>query len=135
MNNSIKYEEPSDSAFYKVSFEEAERKYCFNRLTIEAHYDLMCAGQNYESGMKNGAEFKPYILIFYNKRNGAENGHCVEFIDRANKIKTSDVELVFTVTGEELVLDDYGVYYDGQIIPLHQVNIICQFFNMRHEAT
>lgn len=135
MNNSIKYEEPSDTAFYKVSFRDAEKKYCFDRLVREAHYDLMCIGNNYETGMKNGAEFKPYILIFYNKRNGAENGHCIEFIDRANKIKTSDVELVFTVTGEELVLDDYGVYYDGQIIPLHQVNIICQFYNMRHEAT
>lgn len=135
MNNSIKYEEPSDTAFYKVSFRDAEKKYCFDRLVREAHYDLMCAGNNYETGMKNGAEFKPYILIFYNKRNGVENGHCIEFVDRANKIKTSDVELVFTVTGEELVLDDYGVYYDGQIIPLHQVNIICQFYNMRHEAT
>lgn len=135
MNNSIKYEEPSDTAFYKVSFRDAEKKYCFDRLVREAHYDLMCAGNNYETGMKNGAEFKPYILVFYNKRNGVENGHCIEFVDRANKIKTSDVELVFTVTGEELVLDDYGVYYDGQIIPLHQVNIICQFYNMRHEAT
>lgn len=135
INNSIKYEEPSDTAFYKVSFRDAEKKYCFDRIAREAHYDLMCAGHNYETGMRNGAEFKPYILIFYNKRNGVENGHCIEFIDRANKIKTSDVELVFTVTGEELVLDDYGVYYDGQIIPLHQVNMICQFYNMRHETT
>lgn len=137
MNNSIKYEEPTDTAFYKISFKDADKKYCFHRIAREAHYDLMCAGCNYETGMRDGAEFKPYILTFYNKRNGVEGGHYIELIDRANKVKTPDVELVFTLTktDEELILDDYGVYYDGQIIPLHKVNIICQFYNMRHEAT
>ena len=135
LNESIKYEEPTDTAFYKVSFEEAEKKYRFDRIAREAHYDLMCMGNNYETGMRNGKDFKPYILVFYNRRNGVENGFYTEFIDRANKIKTSDVELVFTVSGEDLVLDDYGVFYDGQIIPLHQVNVICQFYNMRHETT
>ena len=135
LNESIKYEEPTDTAFYKVSFEEAEKKYRFDRIAREAHYDLMCMGNNYETGMRNGKDFKPYILVFYNRRNGVENGFYTEFIDRANKIKTSDVELVFTVSGEDLILDDYGVFYDGQIIPLHQVNVICQFYNMRHETT
>lgn len=134
LNESIQYEESADTAFYKMSFKELQ-KYSFDNITHAAHYDLMCIGNNYETGMKNGAEFKPYILIFYNKRNGVEGGHYIEFIDRANKIKIPDVELVFTVTGEELILDDYGVYYNGQIIPLHQVNIICQFYDMRHEAT
>lgn len=130
----FKYEEPSDMAFYKIPFEKTQ-DYNFDCFVRMSHYELICNGHTYETGMKNGADFKPYILVFYNKRNGVEGGNYIELIDRKNKTKSTDIEIVFTLSGDDLLMNDYGVYYNGQVIPLHQVNIICQYYNMRHQAT
>lgn len=136
-NNYIQYNEIEDKAYYKMSFNDI-KKYDFDDICGYAHYDSFCAGRYYETGMATTEGLKPYILAFYNNRHGMEiedNEVYVEFTDRVNKIKTTEVELAFSLTyndRDHLLLEDCGVYYNGQIIPDIQINIICQFYNMRH---
>ena len=136
-NNYMQYNEVENKAYYKISFNDI-KKYDFYDVCGYAHYDSFCAGKYYETNMATTEGLKPYILAFYNNRHGIEikdDEVYVEFVDRINKTKTTEVELVFSLTyndRDHLLLEDCGVYYNGQIIPDIQMNIICQFYDMRH---
>ena len=129
--------EIENKLYYKMPFNEI-KKYDFDEVCGFAHYDSFCAGRFYETGMATTDGLKPYILAFYNNRHGMEINHddkYIEFTDRPNKTKTTEIELVFSLTysdRDHLMLEDCGVYYNGQIIPENQINIICQFYDMRH---
>ncbi len=135
--NYIQYNEIENKLYYKMPFNEI-KNYDFDEVCGFSHYDSFCAGRFYETGMATTDGLKPYILAFYNNRHGMEINHgdkYIEFTDRPNKTKTTEIELVFSLTysdRDHLMLEDCGVYYNGQIIPENQVNIICQFYDMRH---
>ena len=133
----FQYNETENKAMYKISFNDI-KKYGFDEICGFAHYDSFCAGRYFETSIATTEGLKHYILAFYNNRHGIEikdNEVYTEFTDRINKTKTTEVELVFSLTyndRDHLLLEDCGIYYNGQIIPDNQINIICQFYDMRH---
>ena len=132
--NYIQYNEIENKLYYKMPFNEI-KKYDFDEVCGFSHYDSFCAGRFYETGMATTDGLKPYILAFYNNRHGMEINHddkYIEFTDRPNKTKTTEIELVFSLTysdRDHLMLEDCGVYYNGQIIPENQVGEQKSFLN------
>ena len=142
-NNWFIYDEEQDIAYYKLPFDQIDR-YDFKSIFERGFYygdSEMCVGDFYETWMKdtenNGV--KPYILACYNKKRNKETGELekyIEFIDRTTKTTTTDIELVFALykKGDKIYIADHGIRYNEETICIDKINIICQFFNMRHET-
>ena len=142
-NNYFEYNKEAETLRYAIKFEDIE-KYRLSYYCEKRHYDLFCCGDFYETGIteyheNNKNTIKPYILAFYTKEYEYDENEVrkIDFVDRINKIKITqnDIQLVFNVSliEDKLYIEDEGILYNNEIVPLHKINIMCQFYDMRHE--
>lgn len=142
-NNYFEYDKNTETLRYAIKFADIS-KYRFSCYCEKRHYDLFCCGNFYETGIAeyhedNKKTIKPYILAFYTKEDEYNDNEVrkIDFVDRVNKIKITqdDMQLVFNVSliEDKLYIEDEGILYNNEIVSLHKINIMCQFYDMRHE--
>lgn len=142
-NNYFEYNKKTETLRYAIKFADI-KEYRFSYYCEKRHYDLFCCGNFYETGIaehqeNNRSTIKPYILAFYTKEDEYDDDEVrkIDFVDRANKIKITqdDIQLVFNVSliEDKLYIEDEGILYNNEIVSLHKINIMCQFYDMRHE--
>ena len=142
-NEYCRYDEEIGKLYYEISFHDIQ-KYNFSSFLNRNHYDSFSVGKYYETGMTyyedNEKKLKRYILAFYTKEDEYNDDEVrkIEFVDRHNKITVTqdDIKLVFSVSliEDKMYIEDEGILYNDEIVSLDKINIMCQFYDMRHET-